>query len=40
MCDHPSETAKGVDLMTDTPTPVSPKQLRDLYIEVKVKEPE
>jgi aspartyl-tRNA synthetase len=29
------KTAKGVDLMTDTPTPVSPKQLRDLYIEVK-----
>src|SRR5215831_7642349 len=30
------KTAKGVDLMTDTPTPVSPKQLRDLYLEVKV----
>jgi aspartyl-tRNA synthetase len=29
------KTAKGVDLMTDTPTPVSPKQLRDLYLEVK-----
>src|SRR5580692_3889085 len=29
------KTAKGVDLMTDTPTPVSPRQLRDLYIEVK-----
>jgi aspartyl-tRNA synthetase len=29
------KTAKGVDMMTDTPTPVSPKQLRDLYIEVK-----
>jgi aspartyl-tRNA synthetase len=29
------KTAKGVDLMTDTPTPVSPKQLRDLYIDVK-----
>jgi hypothetical protein len=27
-------------LMTDTPTPVSPKQLRDLYIDVKVKKPE
>jgi aspartyl-tRNA synthetase len=31
------KTAKGVDLMTDTPTPVSPKQLRELYIDVKVK---
>src|SRR5688572_22262598 len=31
------KTAKGVDLMTDTPTPVSKIQLRDLYIEVKVK---
>jgi aspartyl-tRNA synthetase len=29
------KTAKGVDLMTDTPTPVSPRQLRDLYLEVK-----
>ncbi len=29
------KTAKGVDLMTDSPTPVSPRQLRDLYIEVK-----
>src|SRR3954470_18730697 len=35
------KTAKGVDLMTDTPTPVSKNQLRDLYIEVKApkKEP-
>src|SRR4051812_8270222 len=48
LCNTPSirdviafpKTAKGVDLMTDTPTPVSPKQLRDLYIEVKVKKPE
>src|ERR1041385_3684626 len=30
------KTAKGVCLMTETPTPVSPKQLRDLYIELKV----
>src|SRR6266481_5829236 len=30
------KTAKGVDLMTETPTPVSPRQLRDLHIEVKV----
>jgi aspartyl-tRNA synthetase len=29
------KTAKGVDLMTDSPSPVSPRQLRDLYIEVK-----
>jgi aspartyl-tRNA synthetase len=34
------KTAKGVDLMTDTPTPVSKTQLRDLYIDVKVKKPE
>jgi aspartyl-tRNA synthetase len=48
LCNTPSirdviafpKTAKGVDLMTDTPTPVSPKQLRDLYIDVKVKKPE
>ncbi|HEY1788254.1 MAG TPA: aspartate--tRNA ligase [Verrucomicrobiae bacterium] len=35
------KTAKGVDLMTDSPTPVSPRQLRDLYLEVKApkKEP-
>jgi aspartyl-tRNA synthetase len=30
------KTAKGVDLMTETPTPVSSRQLRDLHIEVKV----
>jgi aspartyl-tRNA synthetase len=30
------KTAKGVDLMTDSPAPVSPRQLRDLHIEVKV----
>jgi aspartyl-tRNA synthetase len=29
------KTAKGVDLMTETPTPVSARQLRDLHIEVK-----
>jgi aspartyl-tRNA synthetase len=48
LCNTPSirdviafpKTAKGVDLMTDTPTPVSPKQLRDLYIDVKVKKPD
>ena len=34
------KTAKGTCLMTDSPSPVSPKQLRDLYIEVKGKKPE
>jgi aspartyl-tRNA synthetase len=34
------KTAKGVDLMTDTPTPVSARQLRDLYLEVKVQKKE
>src|SRR5882724_8660508 len=29
------KTAKGVCLMTETPTPVSQRQLRDLYLEVK-----
>ena len=29
------KTAKGVCLMTETPTPVSPRQLRDLHIELK-----
>jgi aspartyl-tRNA synthetase len=29
------KTAKGTDLMTDSPSTVSPRQLRDLYIEVK-----
>ena len=33
------KTAKGTCLMTDSPSQVSPKQLRDLYIEVKVKTP-
>jgi len=31
------KTAKGTCLMTDSPSQVSPKQLRDLYLEVKVK---
>src|ERR1700722_3125628 len=31
------KTAKGTDLMTDSPSTVSARQLRDLYIEVKVK---
>jgi len=30
------KTAKGACLMTETPTPVSARQLRDLHIEVKV----
>jgi len=34
------KTAKGTDLMTDSPAQVSAKQLRDLYIEVKVKQPQ
>ncbi len=34
------KTAKGVDLMTDAPAPVTARQLRDLYIEVKVKKQE
>ena len=29
------KTAKGTDLMTDSPSTVSPRQLRDLYLEVK-----
>ena len=35
------KTAKGTDLMTDSPTTVSPRQLRELQIEVKTpkKEP-
>ncbi len=31
------KTAKGTDLMTNAPSQVSAKQLRELYIEVKVK---
>lgn len=30
------KTAKGTDLMTDAPSSVDPKQLRELYIELKV----
>jgi aspartyl-tRNA synthetase len=30
------KTAKGTDLMTDSPSTVSPRQLRDLYLEIKV----
>ena len=35
------KTAKGTDLMTDSPAAVEPKQLRDLHLELKVakKEP-
>ena len=29
------KTAKGTDLMTDSPAAVEPKQLKDLHIEVK-----
>ena len=29
------KTAKGADLMTDAPAPVTPKQLRDLHLELK-----
>src|SRR5205807_316148 len=29
------KTAKGVDLMTEAPAPVEPKQLRDLHLELK-----
>ena len=30
------KTAKGTDLMTQSPAPVEPKQLRDLHLELKV----
>jgi len=30
------KTAKGTDLMTEAPTPVESKQLRDLHIDLKV----
>jgi len=44
LCNTPSirdviafpKTAKGVDLMTDAPAAVEPKQLRDLYLELKI----
>ncbi len=29
------KTAKGVDLMAEAPAPVSPKQLRELYLEIR-----
>lgn len=43
LCNTPSirdviafpKTAKGTDLMTETPTAVSARQLRDLYLEIK-----
>jgi aspartyl-tRNA synthetase len=43
LCNTPSirdviafpKTAKGTDLMTDSPGTVEPKQLRDLHIELK-----
>ena len=34
------KTAKGTCLMTDSPSQVSPKQLRDLYLEVKAQKKE
>lgn len=33
------KTAKGTDLMTDSPAAVDPKQLRELHIELKVPKP-
>ena len=44
LCNTPSirdviafpKTAKGTDLMVESPTPVEPKQLRDLHIDLKV----
>src|SRR5437867_3174442 len=30
------KTAKGTDLMTDSPAPVTPKQLRELHLELRV----
>jgi aspartyl-tRNA synthetase len=32
------KTAKGTDLMTESPAPVTPRQLRDLHIEVRASE--
>jgi aspartyl-tRNA synthetase len=48
LCNTPSirdviafpKTAKGTCLMTGSPSPVSPRQLRDLYIEVKAQKKE
>jgi aspartyl-tRNA synthetase len=47
LCNTPSirdviafpKTAKGVCLMTESPGSVEPKQLRELHIELKVKQP-
>jgi aspartyl-tRNA synthetase len=33
------KTAKGVCLMTESPTPATARQLRDLHIEVKAPKP-
>jgi aspartyl-tRNA synthetase len=33
------KTAKGTCLMTDSPSPASPRQLRDLHLEVKAAPP-
>jgi aspartyl-tRNA synthetase len=30
------KTAKGTDLMTDSPAAVDPKQLRELYLELRL----
>ena len=37
--DATRKAAKATDLMTDSPAPVEAKQLRDLHIELKVKQP-
>jgi aspartyl-tRNA synthetase len=34
------KTAKGTCLMTDSPSAVSPRQLRDLHLEVKAAKPQ
>jgi aspartyl-tRNA synthetase len=34
------KTAKGTDLMTDSPAAVDPKQLRDLYLDLKLPQKE
>lgn len=34
------KTAKGTCLMTDSPAPVTPRQLRDLHLEVKAAKPQ
>ena len=47
LCNAPSiravvafpKTAKGTCLRSDSPSTVEPKQLRDLHIELKVKQP-